>query len=368
MITLIGFSISKIFVKENKKAMNNMIFWLLIMYPVSRWSGAGWAATSVNYIWPLALGLFSLISIRKMWDGEKIKFVEGIAYLLALVYSCNQELCCGILFVTYILFAIILSIRDGKKVNKLVFLEICITIASLIFILTTPGNSVRKIDETVNYFPDYMNLSMFEKLSTGITATVGGLIANYSIAFTLFTFMIMVTIYISYKDNLIRAISTVPFTVTMIFSYGNAIVGSSLPIQILRDNFLKEAVLIHSSNYFYAGSYMNLAISLIVIISIFASLLLIFKKIKNNIAFYVFGCGLVTRLTLAFSPTLFVSKNRTFIIMEIACLICTLLIWQEFDKLADKKMKSRVYNVIAFFAILEYIISINFVLLTQIGM
>lgn len=368
MITLIGYSISKLFVKDNKKQMNTMILWLLMMYPASRMSGAGWAATSVNYIWPLALGLFSLISIRKMWDEEKIKFLPGIAYLLSLIYSCNQELCCGILVVTYILFAVILTIRDGKKVNKFIFLEVFITLASLVFILTTPGNSVRKIDETVNYFPDYMSLSVFEKIATGITSTVGGLTANYSISFALFTFMIMVMIYTSYKDKFIRVVSAIPFATTMIFSYFNSFANSSLPIQILRDNFLKEEVLISSSNYFYQGSYMNLAISLIVIISIFASLLLIFKKIKNNIAFYVFGCGLVTRLTLAFSPTLFVSKNRTFIIMEIACLICSLLIWKEFDKEADKKLKSRVYNTIVFFAILEYIISINFVLLNQIGM
>ena len=368
MMLLIGYSISKIFVKDNKKQMNTMIFWLLLMYPIQRISGAGWAATSVNYIWPFATGLFSLISLKKMWDGEKIKFLPGLLYLLALIYSCNQELCCGVLTVTYILFAIILICRDGKKVNKLVFLEILMCILSLIFVLTTPGNAVRNVDETISYFPEFMSLSFLEKLSTGITATVGGLTGKYSVVFAVFTIMIMVAVCSNYKDIFVRVVSAIPFIATMAFSYGRAITGSNSVIETLRNRFIDESVLVRTSNYFYPGSYMNLIISLIVIVSIFVSLLLIFKKVKNNIAFYVFGCGLVTRLALAFSPTLFVSRERTFIIMELTCLICTLLIWQDFEKVADKKIKSRIYNLIVFLSIIEYIISINFVLLNQIGL
>ncbi|MBR3696859.1 MAG: hypothetical protein IKM97_01090 [Clostridia bacterium] len=367
LFTLMGYSISKLFVKDNKKQMNLMILWLLLLYPYERMSGAGWGATTVNYIWPLSLGLFSLISIRKMWDKEKIKIIPGFLYILSLIYSCNQELCCGVLVVTFFLFAIILSLRDGIKVNKLIFIEVFISIASLIFIFTTPGNVVRKMEETVNYFPDYMSLSIIEKLITGFTSTIGELVANYSITFAVFTFMIAIMIYTIYTDKLIRAIGFIPFVTTMIFSYLSPITNNFYSFRIIREDFLKEQVLIVSKNYSYIGSYINLIISLLVIISIFLSLCLIFNKIKNNIAFYIFGCGLVTRLTLAFSPTLFISRNRTFIIMEIACLICTLLIWQEFTKKGDKKIKQRVYNSIVFLSILQYIASLSFVLITHIG-
>ena len=338
-----------------------------MLYPVERMAGAGWAATTVNYAWPLSFGLFSLISVRKIWDGEKIKFIPGILFILSLIYSCNQELCCGVLFVTYIMFAIILSIRDKKKVNKFIYVQVLVTILSFIFILTTPGNSVRKLDETVGYFPDYYSLSIIEKLATGFTATMGELIGNYSITFAVFTFMIAIYIYTNYKDKFVKAIGITPFVLTMIFSYLNSITNNIYIIKLMRDNFLLEQVLISSKNYTYIGSYVNLIISLIIVISIFASLLLIFKKVKNNIAFYVFGAGLVTRITLAFSPTIFISRNRTFIIMEIAYLICTLLIWKEFDKTADKKLKVKVYNGIVLLAVVEYLISLSFVLITHVG-
>lgn len=366
-MTLIGYSISRLFVKENKRQMNFMILWMIMLYPIERMAGAGWAATTVNYAWPLAAGLFSLISIRKIWDGEKIKFIPGILFIVSLIYSCNQELCCGVLLVTYIMFAIIFTLRDKKKVNLFIYLQVIVTVLSLIFILTTPGNSVRKLDETVGYFPDYYSLSTLEKLSTGFTATIGELIANYSITFAVFTFMIAIYMYTNYKDKFVRAIGIAPFVFTMIFSYLNAVTNNIYIIKLMRDNFLLEKVLIASQNYTYIGSYINLVISLIIIVSIFASLLLIFKKIKTNIAFYIFGAGLVTRIVLAFSPTIFISKNRTFIIMEIAYLICTILIWQEFNKTADKKLKSKVYSGIVLLAIVEYLISLSFVLVTHVG-
>ena len=367
MMTLIGYSISKIFIKENKKQMNIMLLFLIMLYPVERMAGAGWAATTVNYIWPLALGLFSLISIRKMWDGEKIGIIKGILFVIALVYSCNQELCCGVLIVTYILFAIILIIRDRKKVNPFIFVQILVTVVSLIFILSNPGNEVRKMDETVGYLLDYYSLSTVQKLATGVTATIGELISSYTITFAVFTFMISVYIYTNYKDKFIRAIGMTPFILTMLFSYLNPITNNIYVIKLMRDNFLVEQSLISSRNYTYIGSYINLIISLIIIISIFVSLLLIFKKIRNNIAFYVFGCGLVTRLALAFSPTIFASKNRTFIIMEFCYLICTLLIWQEFEKDADKKTKHKVYSGIMCLSIVQYLISLCFVLATHVG-
>ena len=108
--------------KENKKQMNLMILWIVLLYPYERMSTAGWAATTVNYVWPLSLGLFSLLSIRKMWDGEKINFLSGFFYVISSIFACNQELCCGILLITYLFFAVILTVRDKKKVNKLIFL------------------------------------------------------------------------------------------------------------------------------------------------------------------------------------------------------------------------------------------------------
>ena len=76
MVTLAGYSISKLFVKNNESKKENtiMLISMILIYPIMLMNGAGWAATTINYMWPLATGLFALIPIRKIWDEEKIKF------------------------------------------------------------------------------------------------------------------------------------------------------------------------------------------------------------------------------------------------------------------------------------------------------
>ena len=77
-------------------------------------NSAGWAATTVNYMWPLATCLYALIPIRKIWDGEKIKFWEYPLYIIATLFSANQEQACCILVGTYILFTIFMIIKNKK--------------------------------------------------------------------------------------------------------------------------------------------------------------------------------------------------------------------------------------------------------------
>ena len=352
MVTLIGYSISKIFVKkEMKKEMNMMILWLVILYPFERMSSAGWAATTVNYIWPMAMGLYSLISIRYVWDKKKINFLQGLLFALATVYACNQEQCCAIVLVTYLLFTIILTFRDKKKVSPFMYLQTIIAILSIIFIFTTPGNNIRKEDEIVAYFPEFNSVTFIDKLVLGVTSTMGELLVNYSVTFVIFSFMIFAFIWTNYKDRLIRGISAIPLTTTLVFSYLSSFTENTFV----------------TVKYTYLGSYMELIISLVVIFSVMLCLLLIFNKLKNNVAIYIFGAGLVTRLIMGLSPTLYVSTNRTFIMMEFACIICTLLIWQELVKNIDKKYKTRIYNVVVWTSIIQYITSLGFVLMSHIG-
>lgn len=369
-MTLIGYSISKLFIKkENKKELIMMVLWLILLYPIDRISNAGWAATTVNYIWPLAFGLYSLIPVRKAFDREKITLLHGILYALAAIYACNQELVCGVLLITYVLFVIILTIRDKKKVSPFIYLLTLIAIASLIFILTTPGNSIRKLDEIVSWFPDYISSTFVEKLVLGVTTTMGEMICSFAAPFIMFTLMLLIYVWSNYKDRLVRGISAVPFTATAFLGFLSPITANiaSVPVNWIKTEFAKETAIITPESYAYIGTYVELILSLVVIICIILSLLLIFRKVKNNIALYVFICGLATRVLMGFSPTVFVSGNRTCVFLEFACLICTLLIWQEFIKKSEKKSKTRIYNIVVWASIVQYVVSLSYVYITHIN-
>ena len=52
---------------------------------------AGWYATTLNYVWPLALGLYGLSYIIQIISNEKISIAQQISYVVASLYAINQE-------------------------------------------------------------------------------------------------------------------------------------------------------------------------------------------------------------------------------------------------------------------------------------
>lgn len=369
MMALIGYSISKLFVKkENKKEMNIMILFLILTYPIDVMNGAGWGASTLNYIWPLATALFCIIPIKKIWNEEKIKLFEYPLYVLALIFACNHEQTCAIVFGTYLLFTILFIIKN-KKINPFIVIQLIFAICSLVFILTTPGNHVRVETETKMCFPDFKMLNFQDKISLGLTSTLGTIINDSPIPFAILSLMIVGFIFVNYKEKIYRIVALIPFVIicslglffdiaVKIFPYLGSLVGA-LTSQSLILNPM------NCNNLFYA---IPIILSIIVFASMILSILLIFKKINGNVAVLVFLVGFASRVMMGFSPTVFMSSTRTLTFFDFSMLIVSLLIWQEFSKNPDKtekKAQNRIYTVVKLTAIFQYINVLLAILLTQ---
>lgn len=369
MMTLLGYSISALFIKkENKKELNPAILFLILLYPLDVMASAGWGASTVNYIWPLATAMFSFIPIKKVLNGEKIKIPECVFYMFATLYACNQEQTCAIVVGTYLVFSVLLAIKN-KKLHPFIVIELLLAIASLVFILTTPGNYVRQEAEVIENFPNFNMLTIQDKLSLGVTSTLGIIIGNLSIPFGVLSLIIAVYVFCTYKEKLYRIISLIPILSVSILGYFCDITTSIFPyFATLRGVITQSDVILtpaNCDNFFYA---IPLMFSLIIIASIVLSLLLIFKNIKNNIAVFVFLVGLASRLIMGFSPTIFASVIRTMVFFDFAMLISALLIWQDFVTKTDKnekKVQRRVSAILRCTAICEYLNVLIVILLTQ---
>ena len=169
---------------------------MILIYPIVKMNDAGWAATTVNYMWPLATGLFTLIPIKKIWDNEKIKFWQYPLYVVTLIFASNQEQACAILFGTYLLFTVLMIIKN-KKIHPFMVIQTLIVIASLIFILTCPGNAARTTVEINNQFKDFEMLTILDKIGIGLTSTMGLIIKSGNIIFALMSMVIAVNIFLN---------------------------------------------------------------------------------------------------------------------------------------------------------------------------
>lgn len=370
MMALIGYSISKLFVKkENKTELNTMILLMILAYPMDIMASAGWAATTTNYMWPLATALFALIPIKKAWDKEKIKIYQYPLYILSLLYACNQEQTCAIVFGVYLLFTVLLILRDKKKIHPFVIIQLILAIASLIFVLTAPGNYVRKDTEIESFFKDFEMLTIQDKISVGLTLTMGNIVKTCSVPFAFFSLMIATYIFTTYKEKLYRVVSIIPLLTISVLGIFSDIIFDMFPyLGAFTEILTKQEVILTAANCNNLLYVLPLMLSMVVFLSIILSLLLIFKNLKNNIAVLVFLVGLASRLIMGFSPTMFASSVRTILFLDFAMLIAALLIWQEFIKKTDKnekKVQKRVYSIVTVTAIVQYLNVLVAILITQ---
>jgi len=332
---------------------------------------AGWGSTSLVYMWTLSATLFSMLPIRKIWDKEKIKWYMYPLFSGALIYAGNQEQSCMITLAIYVLFTIILILRDKKKIHPFMIIQTLLIIASLIFILTCPGNYVRTAEETVRFYPDFATLTLMDKASLGITATISEMLINSNIIFLIFSIMIAVYIFICHKNMLYRIVASIPVIAILVLGvFKDIFIGIFPHLKVLMYLMAEENPMIDATNYRNIVHCLPIILSLVIIFCFVLCILLIFKKLKNNIAIVIFGLGLISRIIMGLSPTIFASRTRTFIFLEFAMLIVCLLIWKEFAKLdldkSEKRIQNRLYTGIKIAAVLQYISTFIFVLIMQV--
>lgn len=368
MVTLVAYSISRVFIKDNKKENNVMLVFMILIYPITVMNSAGWAATTVNYMWPLATCLFALIPIRKIWDGEKIKFWEYPLYTCALIFAGNQEQTCAILFGTYILFTIFMIIKN-KKIHPYMIVQSILIIASLIFILTCPGNYVRNEQEIEELFNDFNMLTFLDKIALGFTSTMGIIVENGDMVYTLLSLLVVVYVFSNYKEKIYRIVAVIPLFSIFVTCFSMYTTNFMFPyFGAFRELITEEKVMLTASNCNNLLNVLPLIFAFTNFICLSLSILLIFKNLKNNIAILVFLVGLASRIIIGFSPTVFSSGDRTMIFFQFAMIIVSILIWQELIKKndkTDKKIQKRTKFIIEAAGVLQYINVFICILMTQ---
>jgi len=370
MMTILGYSIFKIFVKDDDKKMTWMSLAFISIYPLNKIATCDWGAGSMNYTWPLAMLMFSAISIKKIFDGEKISKYMYLLYSIALIFACNQEQACGIAFGIYLIFLVLAFLKNNKKVHPFLVVQFIITILSLIFIITCPGNNARKLDEIKTYYVDFEMLSIFDKVSLGLTATVNNLLIESNVVFLVFSILSAMYIFAKHKNKLYRVIALIPVVFGLVFGVFKEFAYELFPyLGILIEMMGQEHIMLTPVNYIDFVNFLPLVIAFVVLGSMALNILLIFKNLKSNVAIVIYAAGVMSRVIMGFSPTVFASTDRTFLFFDFALIIICILIWQEFLKLTDKsqvKTRNRLQTCIVTLASLQYLHTLVYTLISQI--
>ena len=341
-IGLLGISLYKL-LPEKKTGTSWLTVILIALIPIELFISAGWIATNVHYIWVGALGVFSLISLKKICEKKTIKWFEYIFYFPAVLYASNNEQ----MFVALALFyagGFLYLLISERKFNLYIFFSLGIMALNFINMLFAPGNMAREADEIAQWFPTFGELSIFQKFDLGLASSLFHYLYNSN--FIYLALCIILVIGIFWKKETIKAktISLIPLVAAILLGfvlkvYELAVVwmenSSSGEVLRLVYRRYKDSSILYGDG-FNIFSIKSLLVYLLMIVIVFSIIYSIYKLLGNRretlLLSYILGVGLITRAMMGISPTIWISGVRTFMIFYLCLMYVVLYLYQKVKK------------------------------------
>lgn len=303
---------------EKRERINWLVVSLVLIYPLKDLDTAGWIATTTNYIWPLALGMFALTGVSFVLQEKKVPLPLFLLSLPAMLYAANAEqMCaviCGICFIG-ILYCIFFAKRNVSTWWQLI-VWLLFGVAQLVFILRCPGNSVRTTEEIRQCMPNYKNYNLIDKAQLGFVDTVHHMISSENLLFLMFAVILMILVFLKTKELLFRLAGVLPVMWTVLLTFfGDAFERNFVKLSSLFN--LNEIV--NGSNYQLAYSYLPLLVYALVLLCVLVSVSMISTSWTEFLGYVcLLGIGFASRVIMGFTPTIFVSQERTFLYLYVA--------------------------------------------------
>ena len=332
--------IIKLVDKNNNYKLTILGIILFLIYPIYELSSAGWIATTTNYSWPFAFGIFSFIPLINNENKKKTNIIIYILCLLSLIYATNQEQVCALIFGFNTLYLANCIIKK-KEISKYNITAIIISILSLIFIFTCPGNSVRFAAEINNWLPEYSNYGIIRKIYLGIVPIINLLLGDN----------IFAIFYVLLNINVITKTKNLSLKVLLYFN-----IILILSLTVLRPLLLQlyprfnEFIYVFSLTKVPSINRVSLIVVMLSSYLIISSIYLLYKlfTIKKLLPVFIFIGGFLSSFITCLSPTVIISITRTSYFFYMLLIILILFIIEKMYE--EKKINNK--NELLLFVIL----------------
>lgn len=365
--------------KDNNKYTALIGVSLFLMYPFFDMAGAGWIATTLNYLWCFVFAMISFIPLINEINGKKTSIFIYIISILSLIYAVSQEQSCLLILVINALYLIYCIIKK-QNISRFNVLIVIISALSLTMILTSPGNAKRMIVETARYYAEYVNFGIIEKLYLGTIPTVGILLKD-KVLFTVFYIILSASALLKTKNKYIKYLLYFNILLILFLVFFKTLIDiASIPtylkIGLLHnpiivsafstvDSITKSMPVINDTirllTYQGLPNAVTVPAVLTVLISIYlilSSCWMIFKIFGKEQLFplILFIVGFISRLAVGFSPTIFASGSRTAFFFYTTIIAVTLMLIKKlFDEnTLNKTLEKRMTTILVILGLFTY--------------
>lgn len=355
MVILLVWNVADLFGMEGidgKLQAQRIFFVLLWLIPIESLGSAGVIATTVNYLWPLTLGIVAIRPLRRFLLSQQCRPWEYVLCPLCAVYAANMEQMAAILLGTYLALGMFLLVQK-KRLSPFYVIMLLIMMGSLCFILTAPGNSQRVLEETEHYFPEFQYLTVYQKLEMGFLETV-----NYFVAPDYYrvngTFAILTGVLFAETAGrqgedlslLKMLIALCPLTFYWLLG--------RLGKHLLYQNYLTRGLNViglfgENRKLPEFGSYgaplvaLQAAVYLILLMCVALTIFFLHGRSHETLLqLLILLVGILSRVIVGFSPTIYASEDRTALFASAALLIVALRNMQIFWR-REPKVKRKAF-------------------------
>ena len=346
MIVLLLWIVSELFGGVNgqeKMRAQMLMFCMIWIVPFFSLSSAGWITTTINYLWPLTLGLVAMLPLKHWIRGESLLPLEYVICPFCALYGANMEQMGAILLGSYAVFGGYLMWKR-KKLSPFYFVQLVLIAGSLVFILTAPGNACRTEAEIQRFFPEFAVLSVGQKLWMGFLDTTQYYLAagegQKSYVFGLFSVILWLTALLTFfqrkekeeKCGKCRVFGVLTSLVPVLFYWGVGQAGN----YVLNSGFLTRGrngigVLaqnrqIPGMSYFSGTLVVFQTVCYLIALAAVAGTILYVWGVSEEtlLELVILAAGFLSRLVVGFSPTIYASGDRTALFCTAAIMIVTL--------------------------------------------
>lgn len=304
---------------------------LVSIYPFIDMATAGWGATASNYTWVLATGLFTLYCIKLEVNGKTVKPMLMILSIFSTIYAANVEQMACILLV-FSTLAVILSYLRNKKISKYLCVILCTVVLDFLIIVLSPARTARSFKEIAHSFPSYEMLSFIDKITMGFTSTMAQFIGRKNWVFIAFSAILFAAVCKKEETTWIRITAGIPLVGGVL-----GFIVEEMPSVFpgIHKIFYYEAharmpdfVPISAMNSVVFSAYIPLIVGIIVVGCILISLFFSFPNCRFVLPVLVVLAGLCSRMLMSFSPSIYESARRTYLLMYYGFIIAAIMIYR----------------------------------------
>lgn len=351
---LFCWALSKL-LKTTSLQINCFITCMFFLYPFYHQSTAGWVATTTNYLWPFCFTLLALQTIKKSVYDEKITKKFLVFQCVITVYASNQEqlaaLLCGFFTVFSLYFSYI------KKSAKILYPQLAISVLSLIYHISSPGNAARRLFDIERYNISFHEFSLIKKLEMNYTYTLFSFFTKDNTIPLMFC-IVLIAYAICNKKIASSIFVFIPFATFFMFHSSIQANLSSNMLSLFKQ--LEDIYTVEGTGFFLhtPSSWIPILLLTFVLVLILLSVFFLFDDKKKSLFLIItLLAGFASRLILFSSVTMNrLSATRTYMFLYFAFVVVALFIYEDLIKTNNKKYIIAINLLLATFAIIEVVL------------